>query len=491
MKKMITLLLAITMLCAGTTVFASGNKGVSKDNGGWTVDGQPGWSYDWDLSGGAKNYITNRSVAFYLQLDGLQMDTSGNVSSRPKTLFTEKIATSTLTEKNRTADYTVVLGDNVSSDDVISEVESAPTVDESFDQVRDQLMYKGYIRSNKGEVVPWASLNTKNYGIEWYVLKYESDGWHVDGRILDLSTNNIIDIVIPDDPKDIPEEAYGEDKTDTDKDNTKDDNSDKDNDSKDEPVETEDKSINLKGARFAYIFGYEPEIETTVDENGNEVSKAAICMGMDDNVTVEQVSAMLMRLLDQELYTKGHKYPITPSVSPYRNEWFARGLAYQCSVGGLDSEGDLPLGDIKRGLVAKLVSHALNLNLSSDVPFEDIAGNEYEEDIKKVYAYGYMQGLSKTEFAPDAIMTRAEFCSLFNNIIGRNDMGLTAIDADGNEYEITAKDYSFVDMDPSHWGYKACLKATSAYDDNGYVSISIRQENMRNILDEFDSQLIY
>ena len=37
----------------------------------------------------------------------------------------------------------------------------------------------------------------------------------------------------------------------------------------------------------------------------------------------------------------------------------------------------------------------------------------------------------------DDIMTRAEFCQLFNNMIGRNDMGLTALDQNGNEYEVT------------------------------------------------------
>ena len=102
-----------------------------------------------------------------------------------------------------------------------------------------------------------------------------------------------------------------------------------------------------------------------------------------------------------------------------------------------------------------------------------------------------MKGVSATEFAPNDIMTRAEFCQLFNNIIGRNDMGLTALDQNGNEYEVTPADYSIVDMSPSHWAYKVCLKATSAYDDNGYVSFSKRQENIRNKLDEYNDQLLY
>ena len=70
-------------------------------------------------------------------------------------------------------------------------------------------------------------------------------------------------------------------------------------------------------------------------------------------------------------------------------------------------------------MVAKLVSCALKLNLSSDeVPFTDVEGNEYVEYIKKVYAYGYMEGIGNDRFAPDEIMTRAEFCALFNKIIG-------------------------------------------------------------------------
>lgn len=478
MRKLLTLLLATAMLCTGTSAFASeGNEDVLENESAVTANsraGRGGWN-DWKSSSGYEQQSSSKdsnipsgSAAFYLQLDGLQMDTNGNIAGRPKTMFTDIVATAKLVEKYRNNNYAVVIGNGVTEEDVLAEVSNPPLDDDVFDKAREQLMYKGYIRSDKGEVIPWAKLSSKNYGIDWYVFKLESDGWHIDGRILDSATNNIIDIVVPDDPKDIPPEAY-EEEDDTD----------------------EDTSIHLTGAKFAYIFGYEPDLTLTEDENENEKYSAQIHMGMNDSVTVEQVSAMLMRLLDQELYTKGTKYKVTPSVEPYRNEWYARGLAYQCTVGGLPEEGELQLGEISRGMVAKLVSCALKLNLSKDVPFTDVSGNEYEEYIKKMYAYGYMNGVSDDRFSPDAIMTRAEFCKLFNNIIGRDDMGLTALDKDGNEYEITAADYSFVDMSPEHWAYKVCLKATSAYDDNGYVSISIRQENMRNILDEFDSQLLY
>lgn len=461
-KKIYALLLAIAMMCTQSVAFAY--YGSVQDN------------FDYNYSYvNKKQLVSQTKVLYFLQLDGLRMDSNGNVSSRPQDLYTKAIMTSNLSDQTRYSDYTVAIGNGITSADVVAEAEKVPEINEAFEKVKDQLMFSGYIRSDKGEVIPWSKLTSKNYGIEWYVLKYELDGWHIDGRIIDLKTSDTIEIVVPDDPKDIPDNAYDED---TDKD------TDADKDEK-------DTSIHLEGAKFAYIFGYEPIIETLIDEDGVANYKAQIDMGMDDNVTVEQVSSMLMRLLDQELYTKDEKYAITPSIKKYEGEWFERGLAYQCAVGGLDSEGEIPLGNISRGLVAKLVSHALKLNLTKDIPFTDAIGNQYEEYIKKVYAYGYMQGISDTEFAPDAIMTRAEFCSLFNKIIGRDKMGLTALDEDGNEFEITAKDYSFIDMNAGHWAYEACLKATSAYDDNGYIDILKRQRNMRNIVDDFNSQKIY
>ena len=102
-----------------------------------------------------------------------------------------------------------------------------------------------------------------------------------------------------------------------------------------------------------------------------------------------------------------------------------------------------------------------------------------------------MTGESDEKFAPNAIMTRAEFCALFNNIIGRNDFGLTAKSKLGVTYEVTAEDYYFVDMDPNHWAYEVCLKATSAYDKDGYIDLETRLSNIRNVLDQHEAQKEY
>lgn len=250
----------------------------------------------------------------------------------------------------------------------------------------------------------------------------------------------------------------------------------------------EDESIHLKNVSYAYIFGYEPIISFVENENGEKVATAEVHMAMDDAVTVEQVCAMLMRMLDQTDNTKDVQYPMTPAVAPHAGQWYERGLSYLCSVGGFDPETPIKLAPITRGEVAKLVACALKLNLSAETPFTDIEGSPYKEYIEKVYKYDYMHGQSDSFFGTDAIMTRAEFCNLFNNIIGRNDMGLIALDKDGNQYEITAELYSIVDMNKNHWAYNVCLKATSAYDENGYVDVETRTSNIRNILDQYDAQ---
>ena len=487
-KKVLALLLAAVMLSAGTAAFAE-----SKGSGGRFVTQGDCMYYVAAGAASIDRNIPKDNVGFFLGLSGLKLKTGSNVCEKSSILYTDVVALSEIKDKNLSWKHTVKTENGATEEDVLAMVQNPPSDNAVFESARSQLMDKGYIISDKGEVVPWAKLNSKFYGIDWYIFLRSKDGWHIDGRIVDLSSDKVIDVVVPEDPKDVPPAAYDDiddkdkpSKDDADKDNDKD--TDKDADTE---IDAKDTSISLDGAKYAYIFGYEPVISSETDEDGNTKVSADIYMGMDDSVTTEQVCAMLMRLLDQQNCTKGQAYKVTESVKPYRSTWFARGLAYQVSVGGLPAEGGLGLGNVTRAKVANFVAHALKLNLSGSTPFGDIEGNEYESAIKKVYTYGYMKGVSKDSFAPDDIMTRAEFCQLFNNIIGRDKMGLTALDEDGNKYEVTAEDYSFVDMPPSHWAYETCLKATSAYDDNGYVSMSKRQENIRNKLDDYDSQLLY
>ena len=259
-----------------------------------------------------------------------------------------------------------------------------------------------------------------------------------------------------------------------------------------EPEEA-DESIHLKDAKHAYIFGYEPIINVTRDKKGHVISREVVLnMAMDEAVTREQVSAMLTRMIDQTYSTQNVKYPLTDNIAAYEGTWYVRGLAYMASMGAFDGIEKVDVGPVTRGEVAKLFACGLKLSKTTDTAYTDIENSIYAPYIKKMAAYGYMTGTGATTFEPDKIMTRAELCSLFNNIIGRNKKGLIALDKNGKEYQVTAETYYFSDMnDTNHWAYEICLKATSAYTDDGYVDVEARNANIRNVLDQFDAQTEY
>lgn len=242
--------------------------------------------------------------------------------------------------------------------------------------------------------------------------------------------------------------------------------------------------IDLKGVGYAYIFGYEPSIHYEYDAE-TDIGKlvAEVEMAPQDAVTREQVAAMIMRLIDQKYDTKNASYPVTANIAQHAGTWYERGLAYLASKGTFDDSTTVDTGAVTRGEVAKLVAYGLNLSDTAATDFEDIADSPYKSYIEIMAAHGYMQGMSATEFQPDKVMTRAEFCSMFNHIIGRENAKLES--ADG--IQVTPELYSIVDLD-GHWAKDVMLRATSAYNADGYVDVETRLANIRNELDKYDAQ---
>lgn len=250
-----------------------------------------------------------------------------------------------------------------------------------------------------------------------------------------------------------------------------------------EPVPT-GKPIDLKGVGYAYIFGYEPAISYVYDEVEGGKLVAEVEMAPNDAVTREQVAAMVMRMIDQKYDTKDDVYTLTDNMSQHEGTWYARGLAYLAGKGTFDGIDSVEIGPVTRGEVAKLVAYGLNLTDTTATSFTDIDNNQYKQYIEIMNAYGYMQGISDTTFEPDRIMTRAEFCSMFNQIIGRDSMDLIAQDGT----EVVPETYYIVDLDADAWYTPIMLKATSAYDNDGKVDVDTRLTNIRNVLDNYDSQ---
>lgn len=210
---------------------------------------------------------------------------------------------------------------------------------------------------------------------------------------------------------------------------------------------------------YAYIFGYSDTI-----------------MGADGPLLRSEASVMVHRLVKQNNERGDFVYDsANPSFTDIAGQWFQCGIEYIHYRGGFSaSEGTRvnPNEQITRGEVFKIVSLGLG--------FTDDTTLTYDEYGSVLASFGYIIGSGGSgNLDSGSYMTRAEFCTMYNRIIGRTNALL--VDANGNQ--ITAETYGFTDLDPNAWYYGDMLRATSAYDENGFVDISKRAE--RNVVDDY------
>lgn len=138
----------------------------------------------------------NNKVLCYISIQGKQLDVQGNISQQDKQYFTDVVATSTL---SKPLYYNIAIGNNITEKDILSYISNIPSSNVIFKNIINQ--YKNsdaYIYSSNNKRISWSNLNTDNYKIQWYVLKQESEAWHMDGIIIDLQTNKEISIIVPD-----------------------------------------------------------------------------------------------------------------------------------------------------------------------------------------------------------------------------------------------------------------------------------------------------
>lgn len=209
---------------------------------------------------------------------------------------------------------------------------------------------------------------------------------------------------------------------------------------------------------YAYIFGY------------NDVT-----MGAEGPLLRSEVSAMVHRLVKQNGKLGDFVYDASnPSFADIAGEWFQSGIEFVNHRGGFaiaEGENVMPYVQVTRGEAFKIV--ALGLGFTTNT---SLSNDEYA---LLLYELGYLVGDENGNLNAGSNITRAEFCTLYNRIIGRQDAILE--DKDGNA--ITAETYGFTDMpDSTIWYYADMIRATSAYKD-GYVDIELR--GIRNVLDDY------
>lgn len=424
--------------------------------------------WPWDDTD-TKEYTTNTYVEFYVQRFGIQMDTDGNISAQDTVYFTPKLYESALENGKRPVDYSIVYEEGkVSSKDVIAEVRKPPTDELVFEEIKNEYENKGYILTSSGNVVDWDEFDTDSYEVRWYVLKLEDDWmggtWHVDGVIIEKETNEPIEIPSEDDPEYVPPEEVTPKPTDepeTTEAPTEPPVPTEEPVPTAEPVPT-DAPIDVEGyhSNYAYIFGYD---DTT--------------MGAEGHLLRSEISAMIHRLVKQNDKLGGFVYDASaePVFADIAGEWFRSGVEFMTYRGAFDAgENDYvyPYAEVTRGEAFKLICVGLGFTDNSDLSYE-----EYALALKEA---GYVEGDENGDLNIEDLITRAEFCAIYNRIIGRD--GALLETADGTA--VTAATYNFTDLNDGQWYYETMLRATSAYDDDGYVDIALRA--VRNNLDDYE-----
>ncbi len=230
-----------------------------------------------------------------------------------------------------------------------------------------------------------------------------------------------------------------------------------------------DDDIDLNSG-YAYIFGYSDWI-----------------MGSDGPLLRCETSAMLHRLMRQNGKLGTFVYnESAPSFEDISGEWFQSGIEYMVNRGAFtEFEGKVyPKTEITRGEAFKLI--CLGLGFTDD---NSLALSQYALILIDA---GYVIGYDDGSIGTANPITRAEFCTIYNRIIGRSNK---TTDIDGVEpvmlmtrddkaaYEL---DYiiRYSDLEPDAWYYEEMVKATSAFTD-GYIDVEKR--GIRNNLDDYDA----
>ncbi len=352
---------------------------------------------------------TNTAVRFYVECldaqDGLML--ISNVSS------------SLRKDIKLDADFTLSVGGEITQQTMLSYITKTPEIEKVLKKIQQTFQKEGYVvYAQDGTRYPISDLTPQNFDVEWNYMYFDSH-WHINGRIIDLATNQPVYIG----------KADGQPAT---------------------PQYT---------SNFAYIFGYN---DTT--------------MGAQGNLLRGEVCAMIHRLAKQNDKRGGFVYNASkpPVYEDIAGEWFRSAIEYLEHRGAFDTKkgGNIyPYAAVTRGETFKLLCIGLGFTSNPALTVDD-----YAQIMKNA---GYIQGDENGSLNVSDLITRAEFCAIYNRVIGREDAGLVTKDGE----KITAETYGFKDLTGNEWYYETMLKATSAYDEDGYVDIALRA--VRNDLDDY------
>lgn len=364
----------------------------------------------------ANDENTNSAVRFYIHCLNGDKEELINISN-----------VSTSLDKNikLDSDFKLSIGNGVTEKDILSYLTKEPDNDKILKKL--QQMFDGeekYISTKDGKIYDISELTGDKFDIEWYCI-YFDEKWCVNGRIVDASTGEEVNIY-------------------------------------DGSAGNEDGNTDIfpeYTSNHAYIFGY------------NDTQ-----MGAEGPLLRSEISAMIYRLAKQNNRLDGFVYDESksPVYADISGEWFRSAIEFMEYKGAFDTtEGNNinPYTKITRGEAFKLICIGLDFTKDTSLDIQ-----EYAKIMKQA---GYIQGDENGDLNESKLISRAEFCTIYNRVIGRDKAKLITEKGE----KISSQDYGFTDLSGDEWYYETMLKATSAYDENGYVDIEAR--GIRNDLDDY------
>ena len=209
---------------------------------------------------------------------------------------------------------------------------------------------------------------------------------------------------------------------------------------------------------YAYIFGRDDQF-----------------MMADDSIYRGEACAVIYRLMKQNDKLGGFVYDqgAAAQFPDIDGRWDRSAIEYLTFRGAYTASAEYavcPDSPITRGEAFKII--CLGLGFTDD---SQLALSEYAAMLVEA---GYVNGYEDGSLRIENIITRAEFCKIYNGITGRTEKLLETEDGTS----VTAATYGFTDLNDGQWYYEDMLRATSAFNGD-YVDIGLR--GIRNELDDY------
>lgn len=230
---------------------------------------------------------------------------------------------------------------------------------------------------------------------------------------------------------------------------------------------------------YINLIGAYEEDDDEIDDNEIPVTKLnkkdhfQYIQGYPDNtvrpeglITREEVAAVFYRLLDpvyrSSILTENENFNDVDAV-----RWSIKHIATLSNgkiIEGYPDEGFKPGNPITRAELAAVASRFDKLSTLQGNSFSDIEGHWAIDYINSAAAKGWVNGYPDGTFKPDQYITRAEFVTLVNNVLGRK----------VHRDNILENIKIFSDLKEDMWYYEAMVEAINSH-------IHEQDENMSEV----------